>query len=305
MDKIALRPTSKFYAGFNFLSNSDDSTKEWFEEFLVSVDKGDLILYKSTQGIEIYYRHLKWDSDFFAIPTYRIDYSYIPDGVRKAKEPFEELFAHLQLQHPEFYLFAEVPSEDIQALSSMTAAGYSLIESRLTYFNDQIQQFDLTRRYATRQATEDDIAVLSKTAIEAVNIFDRFHADDFFTTDEADRFLAKYTENSVLGFADEVMVPADGIANAFLTANYISSPRCLSNKKIAKMVLSAVAIERRGWYVKLIGEMTQKFKEQGIDIAFMTTQSTNRAVLKVWASFGYRFGKSSHILSKYCRNIQG
>jgi dTDP-4-amino-4,6-dideoxy-D-galactose acyltransferase len=303
MDKIASRPTSKFYAGFNFLSNSDDSTKEWHEEFLAAVDKGDLSLYKSMSGVEIYYRYLKWDSDFFTVPTYRIDYSYIPDFIRKSKESFEELFLHLQSLHPEFYLFAEIPSEDIQALSSMTAAGYSLIESRLTYFNDQIQQFDLTRRYATRQASGDDIAVLTKTAIEAVNVFDRFHADDFFTTKESDAFLAKYTENSVLGFADEVMVPADGLANAFLTAIYVSSPRCLSNKKIAKMVLSAVATERRGWYVKLIGEMTQKFKEQGVDTAFMTTQSTNRAVLKVWTSFGYRFGKSTHILSKYCRNI--
>lgn len=303
MDKIASRPTSKYYAGFNFLSNSDDSTKEWYEEFFASVDKGDLSLFKSAHGVEIYYRYLKWDSDFFAVPTYRIDYSYIPDAIRQSKEPFDELFAYLQSQHREFYLFAEVPSEDIQALSSMTAAGYRLIESRLTYFNDQIQQFDPTRRYATRQATADDIGELTKTAIEAVNIFDRFHADDFFSADEADRFLAKYTENSVLGFADEVMVPAEGSANAFLTANYVNSPRCLQNKKIAKMVLSAVASERRGWYVKLIGEMTQKFKEQGIDIAFMTTQSTNRAVLKVWASFGYRFGKSAHILSKYCRNI--
>lgn len=302
MDQLLSRPTSKFYAGFNFLTNSDDSTKEWCEEFLAAVDKGELSLHESTNGVRIYYRYLKWDSDFFAVPTYRIDYSFIPDGTRKAKESFEALFAHLQAQHPEFYLFAEVPSEDIQALASMTAAGYRLIESRLTYFNDQIQQFDLTRRYATRRANVDDIAVLTQTAIEAVNIFDRFHADDFFTADEANKFLAKYTENSVLGFADEVMVPADGLANAFLTANYVNSPGCLSNKKIAKMVLSAVAAERRGWYVKLIGEMTKKFKEQGIDTAFMTTQSTNRAVLKVWGSFGYRFGKSSHILSTYCRN---
>lgn len=303
MDKIASRPTSTFYAALNFLSNSEDSTKEWFEDFSAAVDKGELGLYKSAQGVEIYYRYLNWDSDFFAVPTYRIDYSYIPDEIRNSKEPFEELFAHLQSQHREFYLFAEVPSEDIQSLSSMTAAGYRLIESRLTYFNDQIQVFDLSRRYATRQATVDDIGALTKTAIEAVNIFDRFHADDFFTTNEADRFLAKYTENSVLGFADEVMVPAEGSANAFLTANYVNSPRCLNHKKIAKMVLSAVATERRGWYVKLIGEMTQKFKEQGVDIAYMTTQSTNRAVLKVWASFGYRFGKSAHILSKHCRKI--
>jgi dTDP-4-amino-4,6-dideoxy-D-galactose acyltransferase len=303
MDKIASRPISKFYAGFNFLSNSDDSTNEWHEEFLAAVNKGELSVYKSAHGVEIYYRYLTWDSDFFAIPTYRIDYSYIPDGIRNSKESFEALFAHLQTQHPEFYLFAEVPSEDIQALSSMTAAGYRLIESRLTYFNDQIQQFDLSRRYATRQATVDDIGALTKTAVEAVNIFDRFHADDFFTTNEADKFLAKYTENSVLGFADEVMIPAEGFANAFLTANYVNSPRCLNHKKIAKMVLSAVASERRGWYVKLIGEMTQKFKDQGVDIAFMTTQSTNRAVLKVWASFGYHFGKSAHILSKHCRKM--
>lgn len=303
MEQILLRPTSKFYAGFNFLTNSDDSTKEWHEEFSAALDKGELHLHESANGVRIYYRHLKWDSDFFAIPTYRIDYSFIPDDTRKAKESFEALFAYLQAQHPQFYLFAEVPSEDIQALSSMTAAGYRLIETRLTYFNDQVQQFDLSRRYATRQANAADIEVLTKTAIDAVNVFDRFHADDFFTSSEADRFLAKYTENSVLGFADEVMVPADGLANAFLTANYICSPRCLSNKKMAKMVLSAVASERRGWYVKLIGEMTQKFKEQGVDTAFMTTQSTNRAVLKVWASFGYRFGKSSHILSNYCRNI--
>ncbi|RZA08678.1 MAG: hypothetical protein EOO68_01735 [Moraxellaceae bacterium] len=303
MDKILSRTTSKFYAGFNFLTNSDDSMTEWHEEFSTAINNGDLSLYKSASGAEIYYRYLKWDSDFFAVPTYRIDYSFIPDNVRTSSEPFEALFAHLQSLHSQFYLFAEVPSEDVQALSGMTAAGYRLIESRLTYFNDQIQKFDATRRYTTRQATTADIDVLAKTAIDSVNIFDRFHADDFFTSSEADRFLAKYTENSVLGFADEVMVPADGIANAFLTANYVSSPRCLSNKKIAKMVLSAVASERRGWYVKLIGEMTQKFREQGVDIAFMTTQSTNKAVLKVWNSFGYRFGKSSHILSKYCKNI--
>lgn len=304
MDKILSRPASKFYAAYNFLTNSDDSTNEWYEELIAASNNKELLVFNAENGIEIYYRYLQWDSDFFGIPTYRIDYSCITDSIAAAKSSFDGLFAYLQTLHAEFYVFAEVPSEDIQALSGMTAAGYRLIESRLTYFNDQIQQFDAGRRYATRQANVDDIGVLTKAAAEAVNIYDRFHADDFFTSNEADRFLAKYTENSVRGFADEVMVPAEGIANAFLTANYIDSPRCLSNKKLARMVLSAVAAERRGWYVKLIGEMTLKFKEQGVDIAFMTTQSTNRAVLKVWTSFGYRFGKSSHILSKYSRNIQ-
>jgi dTDP-4-amino-4,6-dideoxy-D-galactose acyltransferase len=150
-----------------------------------------------------------------------------------------------------------------------------------------------------RQAHLADIPALNSTAIKSVNIYDRFHADSFFTESMADNFLAKYVENSVRGYADEVMVPLTGDANAFLTANYIKSPNCLSNKKLAKMVLSAVAPERTGWYVKLIGEMTLKFKERNIDAAFMTTQSTNRAVLKVWNSFGYQFGRCTHIFSKF------
>jgi dTDP-4-amino-4,6-dideoxy-D-galactose acyltransferase len=302
MDKILLHPVSKFYAPYNFLTNSSDSVNEWYEELVRAVDTEELLLFGTDNGVEIYYRYLKWDSEFFNVPTYRIDYTYIPDSVKNSKESFDSIFTHLKLLHPEFYLFAEVPSEDIQSLTSMTAAGYSLIESRLTYFNDQIQKFEAGRRYATRQANVDDIDALNEVAAGAVNIYDRFHADDFFTSEEADKFLAKYTENSVHGFADEVMVPADGPANAFLTANYLESSRCMENKKLAKMVLSAVSLERRGWYVKLISEMTIKFKEKGVDLAFMTTQSTNRAVLKVWASFGYRFGKSSHILSKYSRN---
>ena len=61
MDKITSRTVSKFYAGFNFLSNSDDSTKEWHEEFCASVNKGELVLYRSENGVEIYYRYLTWD----------------------------------------------------------------------------------------------------------------------------------------------------------------------------------------------------------------------------------------------------
>ena len=303
MNHILSHATTKFYSGFSFLSNSEDLTKQWHEEFLVSLREKELELIKMNSGIEIYLRYLKWDSDFFNIPTYRIDYAYLPPYIRTSKEAFNSVFDYLQNRHGEFYLFAEVPSEDIQVISSMTAAGYSLIETRLTYFLDQIQDFNLTRRYAIRQASVDDIQALKKTAIDAVNVFDRFHADSFFTLGEAESFLATFAENSVLGFADEVIVPTEGLVNAFLTANYIQSPRCLNNKKLAKMVLSAVAPERRGWYVKLIGEMTMKFKERGIDTAFMTTQATNRAVLKVWSSFGYRFGKSSHILSKYSRAV--
>jgi dTDP-4-amino-4,6-dideoxy-D-galactose acyltransferase len=293
--------SAKFYPSLNFLTNDPALCSEWFDELALAVSEQELTIFKASNGVELFIRHLAWDSNFFETPTFRIDYSYIPAVTSDTHIAFEELFGFLSSRYETFYLFSEVPSEDIETISGLTGAGYRLIETRFTYFHDQIKNFDPARRYATRQANKEDIVVLSRTAIDAVNEYDRFHADSFFSSYMANNFLGKYVENSVLGYADEVLVPSEGIANAFLTGNYIHSPSCLDNKKIAKMVLSAVAPERRGWYVKLIGEMTMRFKEKNIDIAFMTTQSTNRAVIKVWNSFGYKFGRCTHIFSKYKR----
>jgi dTDP-4-amino-4,6-dideoxy-D-galactose acyltransferase len=113
--------------------------------------------------------------------------------------------------------------------------------------------------------------------------------------------MAIFVENSVKGFADEVIVPKNGAANAFLTANFLTSPLSLTQERIGKMVLSAVSPERKGWYVRLIAEMSYIFKEQGLNTAFMSTQATNRAVLKVWFRHGYRFGRCTHIFSTYIR----
>ncbi len=98
-----------------------------------------------------------------------------------------------------------------------------------------------------------------------------------------------------------MLVPAEGPANAFLTGNYVKSPPTLAARRIGRMVLSAVSGERRGWYVKLIGELSLKFKERGLDTALMTTQATNRAVLKVWERHGYQYGRCTHIFSTYER----
>lgn len=301
MNHLITRSAAKFYPSLSFLTNDTSVCNDWLDELINAVNKQEITVFKTTNGsgVELYFRHLNWDSDFFKTPTFRLEYAHIPSSTLNADAAFAELFDFLSEMHETFYLFAEIPSEDIEVISGLTGAGYRLIETRFTYFNDEIQKFDSTRRYGIRKATELDIAELNKTAIESVNAYDRFHADSFFSSSMADSFLAKYVENSVLGYADEVIVPAEGAANAFLTGNYIQSPKCLDNKNLAKMVLSAVAPERRGWYVKLIAEMTMKFKENNIDIAFMTTQSTNRAVLKVWNSFGYKFGRCTHIFSKY------
>lgn len=301
-DLIATERTG-FYAPYGFLNRLDAGGADWIAGLASDVAAGTVERFEAGGGVALYWRRLVWDSGFFGVPTFRVDYATWPDGsgYNAIGTAFAALRARLASEHRSFYLFAEVPCEDTGTIAGMGSAAWRLIETRITCYRDNLQQFEPKARYPVRNATTDDIAALRKAAIEAVNHFDRFHADDFFSSEEADNFLGTFIENSVKGFADEVIVPADGPANAFLTGNYVDAPPALAGRGIGRMVLSAVASERRGWYVKLIGELSQKFKERGLDTALMTTQATNRAVLKVWERHGYRYGRCTHIFSTYER----
>lgn len=301
-DLIATERTG-FYPPYGFLSRHNSGGEDWIGELAAEYAAGAVQRFDAGGGVAIYWRKLEWDTQFFGVPTFRVDYTTWPadTGFGAIGAAFAGLRASLAEQHPSFYLFAEVPCEDTGVIAGMGSAAWRLIETRLTCYRDDLQQFESKARYPVRSAVADDIPTLRKASMEAVNHFDRFHADDFFTAEESDNFLGTFIENSVKGFADEVIVPADGPANAFLTGNYVTSPPALAGRRIGRMVLSAVSTERRGWYVKLIGELSQKFKERGLDTSLMTTQATNRAVLKVWERHGYRFGRCTHIFSTYER----
>lgn len=302
MDLIATERTG-FYAPYGFLNRLDAGAADWIGELAADLAAGKAERFEGGQGVVVYWRQLAWDSQFFGVPTFRVDYTTwsAQAGYGDIGAAFAALRAMLAARHASFYLFAEVPCEDTGTIAGMGSAAWRLIETRITCYRDNLQQFDAKARYPVRSANEGDVAELREAAIAAVNHFDRFHADDFFTSAESDSFLGTFIENSVKGFADEVLVPAEGPANAFLTGNYVKSPPTLAARRIGRMVLSAVSGERRGWYVKLIGELSLKFKERGLDTALMTTQATNRAVLKVWERHGYQYGRCTHIFSTYER----
>ena len=155
-----------------------------------------------------------------------------------------------------------------------------------------MQKFDWPIRSSVRLATKSDIPALRKVAIDARNPFDRIHADPLFPQSVADEYLATFIENSVKGFAGIVMVPADleSLPGAFFTAKLTPSEDSCIGLNLGRIVLVAVGEERRGWHMRLMAEMSYHFKTCGVEVAYMTTQSTNRAVIRNSEKLAYRYG---------------
>ena len=292
------------YFPLNFVTDQETASSEFHKSINADVRLKELQEFVSSSGVTVYFRKLTWDSEFFGVPMFRIDYTSGPFGIREEaiKAAFIELRIAIASKNEEFYVFGEVPVEDTQTCVGITEAGWRLIETRVTYFRDDIQKFEFTEERPTRQAELEDVPELRKAAMNAINPYDRFHADSFFSDREAADFMAIFAENSVRGFADIVLVPATGPADAFLTGIYLPKSDVFGGLKIAKPVLSAVSQNRKGWYKHLIGSMGNQFNSMGVDFAFMTTQITNRAVQKVWFQHGFRFGRATYIFSTYVRN---
>jgi len=289
----------------NFLYRSEEFPGSKFLESLqAEVESGRVLFVENQQSdTAIYYRHLPWDSEYFETPTYRIEFltsSRSRDSaIREYRLLLDRLIARMRSAHDRLYVFSEVPSQAIDPIQSLCLSGWKMVETRLMYYNDALQRYDYPHRFPVRAASLDDIPNLREVASSARNNFDRFHSDCFFSLEIADEFLATFVENSVKGFADVTLVP-DLDANepgAFLTGNFVAPTEAPPDAKIAKMVLSAVGGKRRGWYVKLISEMSYFFKDRGIDVCYMATQSTNKAVIRTWEKLGYSYGKSSHVFA--------
>ena len=155
-----------------------------------------------------------------------------------------------------------------------------------------------------RQATEDDIPNLRQVAMEARNQFDRLHADPYFSDSVADSYLAVFIENSVKGFTDLVMVPDEpkgenSLPGAFFAGDLISEKQSPIGVASGSIILTAAAKERRGWHLKLMSEMSLHFQKHHIQLAFMKTQPTNRAVIRNCEKLGWKYGNSSHIFTAH------
>jgi dTDP-4-amino-4,6-dideoxy-D-galactose acyltransferase len=271
-----------------------------FLDHLLTDHKAGLIESFGSQP-QFFIRYLEWDSQYFKCPTYKLEFAEW-EGVMpfaKLAQGLINLKNELATRHPQYYLFTEIPSQDLIMVQALGEAGMKLIETRVTFFHDNLDNFTWEERFPVRIATEMDIPKLKQVAKTERNIFDRCHADPFFSDDVADEYLATFIENSVKGFTDIVLVPEDGthLPGAFLSADYMTFFGKILGKNLGRMGITAVSREYRGWFIRLMVELFFLFKSKNVSLVYTNTQSTNYAIIRSFEKLGWKYGRCAHVFS--------
>lgn len=297
------------YSPLGFLRGRDDVLMDHLRAQIL--ESSDPALLRFGSSAQCWLRRLDWDSSFFGYPVFRLEYAKTGagwNGIRDLAATLSDMQHEVDREHGPAYVFGEIPAEDIEVLQALGVAGFRLVETRVTYFLDDVANFAWTPRFGVRAATTEDIPDLSAIAREARNAYDRYHADPFFGDEVADDYLATYAEQSAKGFADLVLVPDEGDGRppgAFFTALITRPPACPLGMNhdcpldlaVGRIPLVAVGAERHGWHLRLMAEMTHLFRERSVDVAYMGTQLTNRAVIHNSEKLGYRFGRATHVFA--------
>jgi len=289
-----------FYSPYNFIkkikiTESFKIVTSEIEKYSINNNYHEVIV----DGFAHYFlvKPLPWDTGFFNVATYKL-YSVLYDHsdleiLTRAVNQYLKSF-----EVKKYHIFIEIPPEDSLLIQGLNNCGFKLVETRLTFFHDHIQDLDYPR-FDVREAKNSDIARLRRVAGEMRNIYDRFHSDTAISNKLADDFLREYIEQSIKGLSDLVIVPdmSNLPIDSFMSADFLKDSWGNLNCQISRIVLTAVAPANKGWHVKLMSEISYLLKEIGAECIIMTTQSTNRAVFKSCDKLGYKLGGSTHILS--------
>jgi dTDP-4-amino-4,6-dideoxy-D-galactose acyltransferase len=233
---------------------------------------------------------LNWDSDFFKAPILKID--YLPDNCSK-----EELMAAIPALGEKSMIFTEVPTQATQAIQVLCSAGFSMVETRLTYYHT-LQNIPLQKNHS-RFANLDDLAFLQNTASGAVNEFDRYHTDPFFSVKQASEYLETYISNCLNGFSETIFVPdLETPPASFVALSRVKNPELKTDQLLYRIPLTACLPENRGWHFHLCLSALHYAAEKGAFALVMTTQAANGAVIHNCEKLGFKLGSTFHIFSK-------
>ncbi|MDF7810177.1 hypothetical protein [Hymenobacter sp. YC55] len=294
-----------FYSPYNFLRDLpiDPQTEMYgagrFARFPASVHEQIFTYQQHGQQIQILYTALPWDSEYFGVPTFKL-----LTGLFDQAAPMLDRVAALHAWQRKlaatggFYCFSEIPVEDTTLLQTLTSSGWRLIETRMQFYHNQLEEFRQPR-YAVRAARLEEAEHIGQIAAAARNSYDRFHADMWFGATRADAFLARYASAAVQGYCDTVLVPnePDVSVDSFLAISDLVADASKLGVGLSRVVLTAVGPQNKGWHQRLVSETVYRAREQGARYVLMTTQATNRAVFRTCEKLGFRLGGTTHILA--------
>lgn len=247
--------------------------------------------------VEFLYTELPWDSQFFGRPMARLlavlfGLKQSVVGLTQAVREFGAAIAATGIQH----CYCEVAAADTILLYAMGSAGWGMIETRLHYYQDNLDALSEPRR-SVRTARLEEAELIAGISTANRNPYDRFHADPAFEPVLADAFLGKYAREAVYGYCDEVLVPNQSIIDSFLAVGYQEAEAKVVGIGLGRVVLTAVGAQNRGWHRPLVAETLYRVRERGGKIVFMTTQPSNAAVVHNAQCLGFKLGSVTQLFS--------
>jgi len=259
----------------------------------------DIVIQVEGMNHHFLVQKLDWDSNYFGFTNYKIHnvifghHTYTL--LLKAVHSFMKEFC----TETDAYYYLDLPHEAILLYQAFTANGFRMVESRMNLYYDGLTGYSVKERYPVRHASgADDAAKLQRVAMEMRNPFDRFHADVMIADEIADKYIGQFAYNSVMGFADFVLVPdiPDTPPFGFLTAN---KPEKVGDYNVSALGLAAIdnRNNEKGWLYKLQSEMIYLLKDNKVDILTTITQTSNVAAFKTWEKFGFKLGFFTGILA--------
>ncbi|NLV20332.1 MAG: hypothetical protein GXY51_12700 [Bacteroidetes bacterium] len=241
------------------------------------------------------YKKLDWDTEYFGFPVYSIKMVlYNHNDLQVLNKAINEFIKHKI--KPGEYWFTNVPSDEILIVQALCNTLFKLVETRLGFYLGSISDFE-SEHYPVRMAIIEDADDLRKVSMKMRNRYDRVHADPAFSTEQADKYLGKFVEESLKGFADFVLVPDIGDIRPFGFLAW-KKPVEVLGKRISKIVLTAVDNSiQRGWLFKLLTEMKHLAKGLGTDYITTITQAPNKPAIHIYQKAGFVLKSVTHIFS--------
>jgi len=218
-------------------------------------------------------RYLDWDSKFFGRRIARMQ------GNTLTPEEAAAALDWCRVQEIDCLYFL-ASSADPSTIRIAEQSGFHLVDVRTTFERSLDNLPPLPDR--VRKAQPDDLPALTRIAASSFS-GTRFYNDPHFDKARCDELYVRWTEQSMVGYADRVIVADhDRAATAYITCS-------LHPSLVGSIGLVAVDSEQRGSGVgqRLVAAALHYFAGQGMTKATVVTQGSNLKAQRLYQRCGF------------------